>query len=98
MFVKFEVEKEGGFKMKRILAYTFCSLSILFIVSGCTAEKQSSDEKTVNSGSLNENYVGDANVVLEEEYKQTPAEAKAQEELVKSLEGDSFSGGGLSGH
>ncbi len=84
--------------MKKILAYAICSFSILFIVSGCSGEKLSSDEKAVNSGSLNENYVGDANIVLEEEYKQTPEEAKAQEELVKALEGDSFTGGGLSGH
>ena len=83
--------------MKRILAYAICSLSILFMISGCSGEK-TSDKNTVNSGSLNEEYVGDANVILENEYKQTPAEAKAQEELVKKLEGNSFSGGGLSGH
>jgi len=86
--------------MKRMLAYTMCFVGILSIVSGCTGEKQSSDQPAVNSGSLDEKYVGDANLVITEEYKQTSGEAKAQEELLKSLEeeGSSFDGGGLSGH
>lgn len=86
--------------MKRMLAYTMCAVGILSIVSGCTGEKQSLDQPAVNSGSLNEEYVGDPNPVIKEEYKQTSAEAKAQEELLKTLEeeGSSFDGGGLSGH
>ena len=86
--------------MKRMLAFTICSIVILSMVSGCAEEKQSSDQSAVNSGSLNEKYVGDPNVVITEEYKQTTGEAKSQEELLKALEeeANSFEGGGLSGH
>lgn len=72
---------------------------MLALLSGCGGN-QSTDRPAVNSGTIDEEYVGDANVKLEEIYKQTPEEAAAQEAILKAIEEEenTFEGGGLSGH
>lgn len=82
--------------MKRMLAYTTCVIGIFSLLSGCTGEDKS-DQPVVNSGTVDEEYVGDANIVLKEEYKQTPEEAKTQADILKAIkeEKGSFEGGGL---
>ncbi|MFN7253228.1 MAG: hypothetical protein ACK4M9_21010 [Anaerobacillus sp.] len=85
--------------MKRILTILVCAFGILTIISGCSSDSQS-EKPIVNSGVVDEQYVGDPNPKLVNEYFQTSEEAEAQEEIVKAIEEEkaSFEGGGLSGH
>lgn len=85
--------------MKRILVYALCAFGIFSILGGCSSEDQSGNP-VVNSGTVDEQYVGDANIKIKENYKQTPEEAKAQSDILKVIEeeGSSLEGGGLSGH
>lgn len=75
--------------MKQGLIKTTISIfSILIVLSGCSSN-QPFEKSKVNSGTLDENYVGDANVQLHEEYKQTPVEAEIQAEILNKNEEES---------
>lgn len=86
--------------MKRILAYSICFVALLSSISGCSGAKQETVQPTVNSGSLNEDYVGDPNADVVEDYMQTTEEEQLQANIIKEIEegGSTFNGGGLSGH
>lgn len=85
--------------MKRVLVYAVCAFGIFSILGGCSEEEQSG-KQVVNSGIVDEQYVGDSNIKIVENFKQTTEEAKAQSDILKAIEedGGSFEGGGLSGH
>lgn len=85
--------------MKRMLKISVCVIGILTLISGCSSENQT-EMPMVNSGVVDEQYVGDPNPKLLNEYYQTNEEAKSQKDLEKAIEEDksSFEGGGLSGH
>ncbi len=85
--------------VRRMLSVSLCVIGLLTILSGCTGENQQ-ENPAVNSGVVDEEYVGDPNPKLVNEYLQTDEEAKVQEEIVEAIkEGELlFEGGGLSGH
>ncbi len=86
--------------MKQLLISTICGLAFFSFLGGCSNNEQS-EKPMVDSGILDENYVGDADVQLEENYKQTAVEAEIQDNLLKEMEAkkvieneDEGSGGG----
>lgn len=82
--------------MKRLSLLFLALVSVLLFAVGCSGE-QSSDVPKVNSGVVDENYAGDPDPVLVENYKQTEAEAKALEELIEQIDEEELLGeGGLS--
>lgn len=85
--------------MKRKILMSIFLAGILLMNTGCT-ESQSLNESPVNSGSSDEQYVGDANVQLVEDYKQTNVESELQEKVLKKIEEDGLteSGEDLGGH
>lgn len=84
--------------MKRTLASTICVVAIFSFLGGCSST-HSSEKPAVNSGLVDEEYVGDADVKLKENYKQTPEEAQLQADILKEIEqNDSSESGGLGGH
>jgi hypothetical protein len=70
--------------MKRVLSTTIGILTILTFLNGCSNTSTSKSEG--DSGSIDEQYVGDADVRLIEEYKQTEEEATNQANLLKKLQ------------
>lgn len=82
--------------MKRALSVTIFTIGCIAFLSGCSAN-QSLNQPAANSGVVDKDYNGDPNPVLKEEYKQTPAEAKALEDLMKAIEEELFESGGISG-
>lgn len=64
---------------------TICFAAILILVAGCSANDGTVDSP-VNSGPVDTEYVGDANVQLEEIYKQTTEEEQLQAEVLKKIE------------
>lgn len=84
--------------MKRLLAITICTVAFFSILVGCSSG-QSPEKPIVNSGTLDEKYVGDADVKLKENYKQTSEEAQLQADILKEIEEkESTEGGSLGGH
>lgn len=85
--------------MKRLLTISIFVVGISFVFFGCSGtDENKADQPAVNSGGIDESYVGDADAVIIEDFKQTPAEAKVQNELIEQLkDDDSLLGeGGLS--
>ncbi|WP_019241127.1 MULTISPECIES: hypothetical protein [Bacillus] len=72
--------------MKRMITYMMCLIASFAILTGCSEESNSNVNPAVDNGSVDDNYIGDPNPVLEENYKQTPAEAKQLEDLKKQIE------------
>ncbi|UII56380.1 hypothetical protein LS684_02520 [Cytobacillus spongiae] len=84
--------------MKRLSILFICSISIFLFLTGCS-KNQSVDQPSLKSGILDEEYVGDAHIVLEQNYRQTEQEAKLQAEVLKKLrEALPFESDGLGGH
>jgi hypothetical protein len=86
--------------MKRLLVNTICVVAIFSFLGGCSST-ESSEKPTVNSGTLDKEYVGDADVKLIENYKQTTEEAEMQAEILKKIEENESSkteSEGLGGH
>lgn len=82
--------------MKRFLTLLLCAGSLLVLVVGCTGV-ESSDTPKANSGVIDENYVGDPDPFLAENFKQTPKEAEALEKLLEEINPNEVLGeGGLS--
>ncbi|MBM4765257.1 hypothetical protein [Bacillus sp. B15-48] len=75
--------------MKRITAFTISLIGTFLLLTGCS---EVLDEPLVNSGSLDDEYVGDANPILEEIFKQTEEEAQIQADILKKMEEDDSDG------
>ncbi len=70
--------------MKGIL--TLFAFTVVFLAaSGCSGT-EAPDGPAVNSGPVNETYIGDPKPELEENYKQSKAEEEIQAEVLKKLE------------
>ncbi|MFS0783049.1 hypothetical protein [Bacillus sp. 1P06AnD] len=70
--------------MKRTCMYFICLVGAFTILAGCSNKAE--EQPAFNNGVVDKNYKGDPDPVLEENYKQTPEEAKQLEDLKKSLE------------
>ncbi|MDR7239095.1 hypothetical protein [Neobacillus drentensis] len=82
--------------MKQLSVLTFCIIGIFLLMTGCS-EKQSSDMPLVNSGTLDEKYVGDKDVKLKENYKQTTKEEQLQANILEEIEKNKSSASSSSG-
>lgn len=70
--------------MKSIYTKIICLLAIILLISGCSST--TTEEPEVNSGVLDESYVGDPSPILEEDYIQTEEEAQLQADVLEKLE------------
>lgn len=86
--------------MKRLLSRTILTFAILSVLNGCSGT-QPSEKPVVDSGTVDENYVGDANATVKEDYKQTTDEAQIQAGILKKIEekkASEMDGEDLGGH
>lgn len=70
--------------MKLFFTKVICLAAIILLISGCSSN--TSEKPAVNSGVLDESYVGDPEPTLEEDYKQTEGEAELQKEVLEKIE------------
>lgn len=85
--------------MKKWLMSAICVMTIFSILSGCSGEKDDK-QTTVNSGQVDQEYMGDPNPVLEETYKQSETEKNILETVKKEISEseDELNSGALSVH
>lgn len=81
--------KEGSY-MKKVKIMLMCIVGTLLLLTGCSGN-QSSSQSSVNSGSMDKSYVGDANAQIEEHYKQSSKEKKIQEKVLKKIKEENSS-------
>lgn len=85
--------------MKTFFTKTICFVAIILLISGCSGT--TSEEPAVNSGVLDNSYIGDPAPILEEEYKQTEEEAQIQADVLEKIEengGSVTDGSEVNGH
>lgn len=85
--------------MKKLLVSVFCIITIFSVLSGCSGEKEEK-QSTVNSGNVDNEYIGNPNPITEEKYKQSDAEKNIQETVKKEISEneDELDSGKLSVH